>query len=105
MIDSQIFWGLIVDLIIDFVCCNWYDFILMGIQGVLGLQEIFFGSIINVVLKQVDILVFVVFVGYRYILVEKIVLAIDEEGLEDCEMVKLLLVIFKVFDVLVCVFY
>lgn len=104
-IDSQILRGPTVDLITDFARRNRYDLILMGTQGASGLQEIFFGSTTNAVLKQTEVPVIAVPAGYRYSPVEKIVLAIDEEGLEDREMVKPLAAVSKAFDAPVCVFH
>lgn len=104
-IDSQILRGHTVDLITDFARRNRYDLILMGTQGASGLQEIFFGSTTNAVLKESEVPVLAVPAGYRYTPVEKIVLAIDEEGLDSQEMVKPMVVISKAFDAPVSVFH
>jgi nucleotide-binding universal stress UspA family protein len=104
-IDSQILRGPTVDLITDFASRNRYDLILMGTQGASGLQEIFFGSTTNAVLKQVNLPVLAVPAGYRYAPLEKIVLAIDEEGLEGTEVVRPMVAISKAYDAPVCVFH
>lgn len=104
-IDSQILRGHNVDLITDFARRNHYDLILMGTQGASGLQEIFFGSTTNAVLKQSEVPVLAVPAGYRYAPVEKIVLAIDEEGLQHQEMIEPLRKISKAYDAPVCVFH
>ncbi|MEQ8705980.1 MAG: universal stress protein [Phaeodactylibacter sp.] len=104
-IDSQILRGNTVDLITDFARRNQYDLILMGTQGASGLQEIFFGSTTNAVLKQSEVPVLAVPAGYRYAPVEKIVLAIDEEGLSDQSLVAPLVSISKAYDAPVCVFH
>ena len=104
-IGSQILRGNTVDLITGFARRNHYDLILMGTQGASGLQEIFFGSITNAVLKQSDVPVLAVPLGYRYTSIEKIVLAIDEEGLEGNEMIQPLASISKAFGAPISVFH
>lgn len=104
-IDSQILRGDTVSLITDFAQSNHYDLILMGTQGASGLQEVFFGSTTNAVLKKSEVPVLAVPTGYRYAPIKKIVLAVDEAGIEGQQMIQPLAKIAKAYEAPVCVFH
>lgn len=82
-----------------------YELILMGTQGASGLQEIFFGSNTNAVIKKGVLPVLAIPEGCRFQPIRRMVFAVDEEGLNSEAEVAPLLSIAKAFGASVSVFH
>lgn len=82
-----------------------FDLIVMGTQGASGLKEIFLGSTTHGVSRQTGTPVLAIPAGFIYRPIEKVVLAIDEEGIPYAKVIAPLVNLCKALEARIAVYH
>ena len=104
-IESKLLQGDPVPLIVGLADRSRYDLIIMGTKGATGLKEVFTGSITNGVIKSSETPVLAVPDNFDYQPIDKIVFAVDEEGISSPEVTNVLVTLVKGYDASLHIFH
>jgi nucleotide-binding universal stress UspA family protein len=104
-IESKLLQGDPVPLIVGLADRSRYDLIIMGTKGATGLKEVFTGSIANGVIQSSETPVLAVPDNFDYQPIDKIVLAVDEEGVSNSRVTEVLVKLVKGYDASLHIFH
>jgi nucleotide-binding universal stress UspA family protein len=104
-IETRIIRGDAVPIITKVAEKDAFDLIIMGTQGASGLKEIFLGSVTNGVSQQTQTPLLAIPSDFSYRPIEKIVWAIDEQGVSYAKVVAPLIKLAKKLDARLAVYH
>lgn len=104
-IDPRIIRGDTIPVITNIAEKEGFDLIIMGTQGASGLKEIFLGSITHGVSRQTKVPLLAIPAGFAYRPFQKIVLAVDEEGIPFARLITPLLKLAQALEARIAVYH